>query len=38
LRGLVTPEMVSYLSEELADNARNGIRNDVSDVSLLRAD
>jgi predicted lipid-binding transport protein (Tim44 family) len=38
LRRLVTPEMVSYLSEELADNAQNGVRNDVSDVSLLQAD
>jgi predicted lipid-binding transport protein (Tim44 family) len=38
LRRLVTPEMVSYLSEELADNARKGIRNDVSDVNLLQAD
>ncbi|RUM95656.1 hypothetical protein EET67_22155 [Pseudaminobacter arsenicus] len=38
LRRLVTPEMVSYLSEELADNAHNGVRNDVSDVSLLQAD
>ncbi len=38
LRRLVTPEMVSYLSEELADNAQNGVRNDVSDVNLLQAD
>ncbi|MER9242617.1 Tim44 domain-containing protein [Mesorhizobium sp. M0633] len=38
LRRLATPEMVSYLSEELADNAKNGLRNDVSDVSLLQAD
>jgi predicted lipid-binding transport protein (Tim44 family) len=38
LRRLATPEMVSYLSEELADNARNGVRNDVSDVSLIQAD
>lgn len=38
LRRLVTPEMVSYLSEELADNAKDGLRNDVSDVSLLQAD
>ncbi|MER8817097.1 Tim44 domain-containing protein [Mesorhizobium sp. M0027] len=38
LRRLVTPEMVSYLSEELADNAKKGVRNDVSDVSLLEAD
>jgi predicted lipid-binding transport protein (Tim44 family) len=38
LRRLVTPEMVSFLSEELADNAQNGVRNDVSDVHLLQAD
>lgn len=38
LRRLVTPEMVSYLSEELADNAQNGVRNDVTDVHLLQAD
>lgn len=38
LRRLVTPEMVSYLSEELADNAQKGVRNDVSDVQLLQAD
>jgi predicted lipid-binding transport protein (Tim44 family) len=38
LRQLVTPEMVSYLSEELGDNAKNGVRNEVSDVRLLQAD
>ena len=38
LRRLVTPEMVSYLSEELAENAQNGVRNEVSDVTLLQAD
>jgi predicted lipid-binding transport protein (Tim44 family) len=38
LRRLATPEMVSYLSEELADNAKNGVKNDVSDVRLLQAD
>lgn len=38
LRQLVTPEMVSYLSEELADNAHKGLRNDVTDVNLLQAD
>lgn len=38
LRRLVTPEMVSYLSEELAENAQNGVRNDVTDVHLLQAD
>ncbi|GHD13177.1 membrane protein [Tianweitania populi] len=38
LRRLVTPEMVSYLSEELAENAQNGVRNEVTDVTLLQAD
>jgi predicted lipid-binding transport protein (Tim44 family) len=38
LRRFATPEMVSYLSEELADNAKNGVRNDVSDIALLQAD
>ncbi|MGE0280719.1 MAG: Tim44 domain-containing protein [Rhizobiaceae bacterium] len=38
LRKLSTPEIVSYLSEELADNAKNGVRNDVSNVHLAQAD
>jgi predicted lipid-binding transport protein (Tim44 family) len=38
LRPLATPEMVSYLSEELAENAKNGVKNDVTDVRLLQAD
>ncbi|MBP0438241.1 Tim44 domain-containing protein [Tianweitania sediminis] len=38
LRRLLTPEMVSYFSEELAQNAQRGVRNDVSDVTLLQAD
>ncbi len=38
LRRLATPEMVSFFSEELADNARNGVRNDVTEVALLQAD
>ncbi|MBZ9738892.1 MULTISPECIES: Tim44 domain-containing protein [unclassified Mesorhizobium] len=38
LRRSVTPEMVSYLSEELADNAQKGLRNEVSDIHLLQAD
>jgi len=38
LRRLTTPEMVSFFSEELADNAKNGVRNDVSGVRLLQAD
>jgi len=31
-------EMVSYLSEELAENAKRGVRNEVSEVRLLQAD
>ncbi|MGX7871678.1 Tim44 domain-containing protein [Mesorhizobium sp. ORM6] len=38
LRRVTTPEMVSYLSEELADNAQKGLRNEVSDITLLQAD
>ena len=38
LRRLSTPEMVSYFSEELADNAKRGLRNEVSAVQLLQAD
>lgn len=38
LRRLSTPEMVSFFSEELADNAKRGLRNDVRDVHLVQAD
>ncbi|KQT50892.1 hypothetical protein ASG43_06450 [Aureimonas sp. Leaf454] len=38
LRRLATPEMMSYLSEELGSNASKGLRNDVSDVRLLQGD
>ncbi|MBZ9674275.1 Tim44 domain-containing protein [Mesorhizobium sp. ES1-1] len=38
LRRAVTPEMVSYLSEELAENAQRGLRNEVTDIALLQAD
>lgn len=38
LRRLSTPEMVSFFSEELADNARRGVVNEVSGVHLLQAD
>lgn len=38
LRRLTTPEMVSFLSEELADNAKRGLRNDVTGVRLVQAD
>jgi predicted lipid-binding transport protein (Tim44 family) len=35
LRQLTTPEMVSYFSEELADNATHGVKNEVSDLKFL---
>lgn len=38
LRTLCTPEIVSYLSEELSQNAVNGRRNEVFDVRLLQGD
>ncbi len=38
LRARVTPEMLSYFSEELADNASRGVVNKVSDVKLLQGD
>lgn len=38
LRRLSTPEMVSFFSEELADNAKRGVRNEVRDVRLVQAD
>ncbi len=38
LRRLTTPEMVSFFSEELADNAKRGVRNEVTDVHLVQAD
>jgi predicted lipid-binding transport protein (Tim44 family) len=38
LRRLSTPEMVSFFSEELAENAKKGVRNEVRDVHLVQAD
>ncbi len=38
LRRHVTPEMASYFSEELADNARRGVVNKVSGAKLLQGD
>lgn len=38
LRERTTPEIMSFLSEELSQNATQGRRNDVSDVRLLQAD
>jgi predicted lipid-binding transport protein (Tim44 family) len=38
MRAAMTPEMVSYYSEELAKNASRGIINQVADVKLLQGD
>jgi predicted lipid-binding transport protein (Tim44 family) len=38
LREVTTPEIMSYLSEELSQNATNGRRNDVSGTHLIEAD
>jgi predicted lipid-binding transport protein (Tim44 family) len=38
LRRVVTPEMLSYFSEQLADNASQGIANIITDVKLEQGD
>jgi len=38
LRAKVTPEMLSYFSEELAENSSRGLVNRVTDVKLLQGD
>ena len=38
LRKLTTPEAMSYLAEELSDNATSGVRNEVRDVQLVQGD
>jgi predicted lipid-binding transport protein (Tim44 family) len=38
LRSRVTPEILSYLAEELASNASRGVVNRISDVKLLQGD
>lgn len=38
LRGMATPEMLSYFAEQLADQASRGVRNSVTDVRLLSGD
>lgn len=38
LRALATPEAMSYLAEELGENATNGLKNEVRDVTLLQGD
>ncbi len=38
LGAMMTPEMLSYFSQELADNAKQGVRNETSGVKLLQGD
>jgi len=38
LHAIATPEMVSYLSQDLAANASRGVVNKVTDVKLLQGD
>lgn len=38
LRGMVSPEMLSYFSGDLAANASRGVANRISDVRLLQGD
>ncbi len=38
LRSRVTPEMLSYFSEELSENASRGVINQLSDIHLLQGD
>jgi len=38
LRSRVTPEMLSYFADDLANNASRGVVNKVSDVKLLQGD
>lgn len=38
LRKITTPEAMSYLAEELSENATKGLKNDVRDVHLVQGD
>jgi predicted lipid-binding transport protein (Tim44 family) len=38
LRAMVTPEMLSYFAEQLAEQESRGVRNEVRDVRLLQGD
>ena len=38
LGAMTTPEMLSYFSEELASDAKRGVRNELSNVKLLQGD
>ncbi|MFM9848611.1 MAG: TIM44-like domain-containing protein [Hyphomicrobiaceae bacterium] len=35
---LTTPEMLSYFAQDLSDNAKQGVRNEITDVKLLKGD
>ncbi|WP_168168902.1 Tim44 domain-containing protein [Shinella sp. HZN7] len=38
LRQITTPEAMSYLAEELGDNATQGLKNEVRDIHLVQGD
>jgi len=38
LRAMVTPEMLGYFGEQLAEQTSRGVRNEVTDVRLLQGD
>jgi predicted lipid-binding transport protein (Tim44 family) len=38
LRSMVTPEMLSYFADQLAEQTSQGVRNEVTDVRLLQGD
>ena len=38
LRSMVTPEMLSYFAEQLAEQTSRSVRNEVTDVRLLQGD
>lgn len=38
LGGMTTPEMLSYLSRDLAENKKKNVRSEVADVRLLQGD
>jgi predicted lipid-binding transport protein (Tim44 family) len=38
MRAITTPEMLSYFGEQLAEQASQGVRNEVTDVRLLQGD
>jgi len=38
LRQITTPEAMSYLAEEIGDNATQGLRNEVRDIHLVQGD